>query len=115
MQSGVTATAVLLRGRSHGLRRRRAGRLLLLRFHLLHGGFAREPDLARALVDADALYPDHLAHLHDVFGPTNTEVGELADVAEAFLARCAFDKAAEVFDPGDATVVELSDFNGGAA
>src|SRR5688500_10653666 len=111
MQSDVTATAVLLRGRSHGLRRRRAARLLLLRFHFLHGGFAREPDLARALIDAHAFYPDHLAHLHDVFSPTNAEVGELANVAEAFLARRALDKAAEVFDARDTTVVEFSDFN----
>ena len=49
---------------------RRCGVGGILTFHFLHRGFAREADLAGALVDADAFHPDRLARLHDVFGAT---------------------------------------------
>src|SRR5262245_33459280 len=104
---------------SRGLLGRRGGgglaAGLLLGLHFLHRGLAREADLAGALVDADALYPDHVAHLDDVLGAAHAEVGELADVAEAFLAGGALDEAAEVLHARDPAVVELAILDRGAA
>ena len=80
-----------------------------------HRGLAAEADFAGALVDADALHGDHLAHLHDVFGAAHALLGEFADVAETFFARGALDEAAEVFDAGHAAGVGFVQLDGFAA
>src|SRR5208283_1934396 len=61
----------LRRSRSSRLDRRGfggRGRRRWRGFALLHGGPAREADLAGPLIDADALNPDHVAHLDDILG-----------------------------------------------
>ena len=83
--------------------------------HLLHGGLARQADLAGPLVDADALDPDHVAHLDDVLGAAHPEVREFGDVDQAFLAGHALDEAAELLDAGDPALVELAHLDLGAA
>jgi hypothetical protein len=77
--------------------RKRRGLLAVL---FGHGGLAGEADLA-VVLDAEHLDPDFLAHLDDVFRAVDAEVGELADVDEAFLAGEELGEAAEVLDAGD--------------
>ena len=81
----------------------------------LHRGFAGEADFSGLLVNADALHGDAVAHLDDILGAADTEVGQLGDVAEAFFTREAFDEGAEVLHAGDATGVDFPIFNGDAA
>src|SRR6476660_1585105 len=66
---------------------------------------------AAFVVDADALHPDHLADLGDVFGTIDAEIGQLGNVNEAILAREHFDERAEIFDRDDATVIGLADLD----
>src|SRR2546430_13367118 len=39
--------------------------------------------LFRSIIDADALYPNHLAHFRNVLDAVDAEVGELGNVDEA--------------------------------
>ena len=77
---------------------------------LFHRGFAAQFDAA-FIVDADALDPDHVAHLDHVLGAVHAEVGEFADVAEAVLAGQDFDEAAEFLDGNDGALIGLADFD----
>ena len=77
-----------------------------------HGSLAAEADPA-LFVDADAFDPDDIAHLDDVFGGLDPEIGELADVDEAVLAGEDFDEGAEFLDGDDLASVDLADLDFG--
>src|SRR3954469_10387067 len=66
---------------------------------------------AAFVVDTDALHPDHLADLGDVFGAVHAEIGQLGNVNQAILTREHFDECTEFFDRNDATVIGLADFD----
>ena len=53
----------------------------------------------RCLVDADALHRDGVALLHHILGAAHAEVGQLADVAEAFFAGVHSTKQPKSFTP----------------
>src|SRR5688500_18102346 len=74
------------------------------------GGFAAQFHPA-LVVDADALNPDHFAHLGDVFSAVDAEIGQLGNVDEAILAREHFHEGAEFFDRNDAAVIGLAHFD----
>src|SRR5450432_2263140 len=77
---------------------------------LLEGRLARKLH-SPFVVDADALHPNHLANLRDVFGAVDPEISQLRNVHQAVLARENFDERAEFFDRNDATVIGLADFH----
>src|SRR5689334_17920609 len=77
-----------------------------------HRGFAREFHAA-LLVDAEAFDPDFIAHLDDIFGLLDAEVGQFADVAQAVLAREEFDEAAKFLNGDNLATVDLSDLGFG--
>src|SRR5215471_15837796 len=83
-----------------------AGHLLVA---LSHGGFAGEPNPA-FFIHAQALDPDFIAHLDDVFGLLDSEVGQLADVDQAVFAWQKFDERAEVLNGDHLATVDFADF-----
>lgn len=93
-----------------------AGRLVTvlvvaeLSLAILHRGFARQLDAA-LVVHADALDPDFVAVLDDVLGLLDAEVGQLADVHQAVLARQHLDETAEVLDGNNLAPVKLANLD----
>src|SRR5690348_1737124 len=74
---------------------------------LRHGRAAGQTHPA-LFINPQALHPDLVAHLDDIFGLLDPEVGQFADVHQAVLARQEFDKRAKFFDRDDFAAVNLA-------
>src|SRR5436190_3650219 len=76
----------------------------------LERGFAAQFHPA-LVVDPNTFYPDHLAHLGDVFRAVDPEIRQLRNMDEAIFPRQHFDERAEFLDRNDATVIGLAHFD----
>ena len=74
---------------------------------LFQRGFTRK-FYASLIIDADALDPNLVANLDDIFGLLDAEVREFADVDEAIPARQEFHEGAEFFDRDHFAAVNFS-------
>jgi hypothetical protein len=65
------------------------------------------------LVYAQALYPNLIAHLDDIFGLFNAEIRELTDMDQAISARQKFDEGAKVFNRDNLAAIDFPYFRFG--
>src|SRR6202012_2538824 len=75
---------------------------------IFHRGFARKTDAA-FFIHAQALHPDFIAHLDDVLGLFDTEIGQFADMHQAVLARQKFDESPKFLDRHNLAAINLVD------
>ena len=66
---------------------------------------------ATFVVDSDALYPNDVANLGDVFGSFHSEICQLGNMHEPVSTWKHFDKRAEFLGRNDTTLVGLADLN----
>ncbi len=86
-------------------------RMLLVAFR--HSGFAGKTHPA-LFIHPQALHPNLVTKLNDVFGLLDAEIGQLADVHQAVFARQEFNERTKVLNRNDFAAIDLADFSLGA-